>query len=182
MDSSNLEELMTQRTMRTLQAVILVSLFLPAAALAGDIGFRGWGPRVGISSNPDQIVGGAQFDFGEFASHVRLQPSAEIGFGDHVTTFQANVMVAYYFPVKSNVTPYAGGSLSAAFYNFDSTCRGFGNAAFGRNRCNDNTTEIGPVAVGGIETKLSNKARFLAELQLGFGDLPDAKLVAGWLF
>jgi len=166
------------RFARTLLSFLLVLAFVPAAALAGDLGLRSWGPRVGVSSNPDQIVGGVQFDMGEFAEHLRFQPSAEIAFGDHVNTIQANVMVAYYFPVESNITPYAGGSISAAFYDFSSSCRGFARTF----ACDHHDTRIGPVAVGGIETKLSGNRRFLAELQLGFADLPDAKIMVGWLF
>jgi len=166
------------KILRTLFPLALILALIPASALAGDIALKSWGPRVGISSNPDQIVGGVQLDLGEFAEHVRFQPSAEIAFGDHVNTIQANIMVAYYFPVESNITPYAGGSISAAFYDFSSNCRGFARS-FG---CDHHDTRIAPVAVGGIETKLSGKTRFLAELQLGFGDLADAKIVAGWLF
>ena len=158
--------------------VALILFFAPGAAQAQEMGLKGWGPRVGVSTDPDQVVGGVQFDLGEFARNVRFQPSAEIGFGDHVTTLQFNAMVAYYFPIKAQVTPYAGGSISAAFYDFDSNCGGFGRS-FG---CESHDTKIGPVGVGGIEMKLSGKRRFLAELQVGFTDLPDAKLVAGWLF
>jgi len=173
---------MKPTTARTILSFALILAFVPALSFGAEMGFRSWGPRVGVSSDPDQIVGGVQFDLGEFADHVRFQPSAEIGLGDHVRTIQANIMVAYYFPVKASVTPYAGGSISAAFYDFSSDCRGFGNSFFGRGRCDGNKTEIGPVAVGGIETTLSGKSRFLAELQLGFGDLPTAKLIAGWQF
>lgn len=169
---------MTLRTARTLFSLLLVLALIPVAAPAGDVGFKGWGPRVGVSSDPDQVFGGVHVDFGEFADNVRFQPSAEVGFGDHVTTVQVNFMVSYYFPVKASVTPYAGGSLSAAFFDFRSNCSSFARS-FG---CANSETEIGPVAVGGIETKLSGKTRFLAELQLGFGDLPDAKLLAGWQF
>jgi hypothetical protein len=172
---------MTHRASRFVSAVIIALLLTIAAPSAGDFGFQGWGPRVEVSSDPDQIVGGVHFDLGEFASRVRFQPSVEIGFGDHTTTFEGNLMVAYYFPVKAEVTPYAGGQLSMAYYSFHQ-CQGFGSPFLHRGFCDDNDTEIGPMAVGGIEMKLSNKSRFLAEIQLGFGDLPDAKLVAGWTF
>ncbi|MBI3449175.1 MAG: hypothetical protein HY049_09695 [Acidobacteria bacterium] len=169
---------MKLKTALTFGTLALILFLAPAAAHAQEMGLKGWGPRVGFSSGPDQVVGGVQFDLGEFAPHVRFQPSAEIGFGDHVTTVQFNAMVAYYFPIKAQVTPYAGGSLSAAFYDFNSNCGGFARS-FG---CESHDTKIGPVGVGGIEMKLSGKRRFLAELQLGFTDLPDAKIVAGWNF
>ena len=93
---------MRSRTARVVLTALIV-LVIPAATLAADIGYRGFGPRVGVSSDPDQVVGGIHFDFGEFAKNVRLQPSVEVGFGDDTTTFQANFMVAYYFPVKAEV-------------------------------------------------------------------------------
>jgi hypothetical protein len=114
---------------------------------------------------------------------VRFQPSAEIGFGDDVTSLTANAMVSYYFPVDASVTPYAGGQVTVAFYDFKSNCEGFGRKYFGRNeRDCDSETEIGPMAVGGIEMPLSGGSRFLAELNLGFSDTPDIRVIAGWTF
>ena len=162
--------------------VLILSFLAVTTASADGLGWKGWGPRAGISSDPDQFVGGVQFDLGEFARRLRFQPSIEIGLGDDTTTIQGNLMVAYYFPVEASVTPYAGGSLSAAFYDFDSDCRGFGVSQSGGRGCDDSETEIGPVGVGGIEMKMKGKARFFAELNLGFADIAEAKIVAGWLF
>ena len=60
-----------------------------------DAGFRGWGPRVGLSLNPDQIHFGAHLDCGHFARHIRLQPNLELGFGDDVKLFTANIAVGW---------------------------------------------------------------------------------------
>ena len=78
------------------------------------------------------------------------------------------------------MTPYAGGQITAAYYDLDSDCAGFGGR-FG-NVCDDSETEIGPAAVGGIEVDMDGGSRFLAEIQVGFSDLPDVKLIAGWTF
>lgn len=143
------------------------------AAPAADVGFRGWGPRVGASSDPDQVVVGAQFDLGEFVPHLRWQPSVELGVGDHKTSLYGNFMVAYYFPVKAAVTPYAGAQVVA--WLFDNDLNGPDDPFDdGFN------AEIGLAAVGGIETKLKSGTRFLAELQAGIGDVPDVKAVVGW--
>lgn len=155
---------------------------LPTNALADDFGFRAWGVRAGISEDPDQFVAGVHVDFGEFAPNVRFQPSAELGVGDDVFTLTGNIMVSYYFPIQASITPYAGGQITAAWYNLDGDCNGFGRK-FGRpGACDDSQTEIGPAAVGGIETKLEQGGKFLAEIQIGMSDLPDVKLVAGWTF
>ena len=162
--------------------VLALGLLVPAAAVAADMGFKGWGPRVGISSDPDQIFGGAHFDLGEFTKNLRLQPSVEIGFGDDVLTLTGNAMVAYYFPIESNITPYAGGQITVAFYDFDDNCKGYSSSYYGHGACDDSETEIGPGLVGGMEMKLSGGSRFLAEVQIGLGDLPEAKILAGWTF
>jgi len=156
---------MTGRSVRIAVGAIVACLVSGWAA--ADVGYRGWGPRVGLSDDPDQIVGGVHFDLGEFSPHVRLQPSVEVGFGDHVNSLLGNIMVSYYFQPQKSVTPYAGGQLTAAFFDPD---RG------------DSETEIGIAAIGGIETRLKGGTRFLAEIQLGFGDIPDVKLMAGWTF
>jgi hypothetical protein len=161
---------------------VVTGLLLTGVAGAADFGFHGWGPRVGISEDPDQITGGVHVDFGEFAPGVRFQPSVEIGFGDDVFSVLVNGMVAYYFPLDINLSPYAGGQLSAAYYNLDNDCDGFGRKFGSPTNCDDSETEIGAMAVGGIELELSGGNRFLAEIQLGISDLPDVKLVAGWTF
>lgn len=154
---------------RAIAALVFSTAMLFALPAAADIGLRGWGPRVGASDSPDQIVGGVHFDMGEFSRRVRFQPSFEIGFGDDVISAAGNFMVSYYFPVEGDFTPYAGGQLSAVFFDFD---EGDG----------DSDTEIGPAGVGGFETRLDSGNRFLLELQVGFSDLPDMKLMAGWTF
>jgi len=175
--------------MRTRKLIILIPgmvvaalLALPSAAFAEGLGFRGWGVRAGVSEDPDQLVGGVHFDFGEFAPHVRFQPSVEFGVGDDVFTLAGNIMVSYYFPIEAKITPYAGGQITAAWYNLDGDCAGFGGGFGGPGNCDDTETEIGPAAVGGIETDLSGGGKFLAEIQIGMSDLPEVKIVAGWTF
>ena len=147
-----------------------------SAGAGAGVGFRGWGPRVGVSSDPDQVLVGAQFDLGEFAKNVRWQPSFELGFGDDVTSLTGNFMVSYYFPVKAAVTPYAGAQVTAWLFDDNGSQNNNGN------NDDDFNAEIGLYAVGGIETKLKHGNRFLAELQLGIGDVPDIRVLVGWTF
>lgn len=89
--------LVSRRVVTTALAICAV---LSTSAMAADetgIGLRGWGPRVGLSDGPDQVIGGLHFDFGEFVRNVRLQPSFELGLGDDTFTLAGNLMVAYYF-------------------------------------------------------------------------------------
>jgi opacity protein-like surface antigen len=168
---------------RTIVAITLVLVALPllAGEARAEVGFQGWGPRIGISDDPDQVVVGAHFDLGEFAQHVRFQPSVDFGFGDDITTFTGNAMVGYYFPVKGQVTPYAGGQVTAAVFHHDEwNGEDHHNDEWAGE--DDTNTEIGGAIVGGIEARLKGGTRFLVELQIGLGDVPDVKLLAGWTF
>jgi len=156
---------------------VLAAAATVASAAGGEtgVGFRGWGPRVGASNDPDQVLVGAQFDLGEFTTNLRWQPSFELGFGDDKLSLFGNFMVAYYFPVKAAVTPYAGGQVSLWMFDQD--------GPDSENDFDDGfNVEVGPYAVGGIETKLKGGTRFLAELQVGIGDVPDVRALVGWTF
>lgn len=146
----------------------------PSLALAGpytDVGFRGWGPRVGLSLNPDQVHFGAHLDFGNFARHVRFQPNVELGFGDHVKLLTVNAEAAYRFSSGSDVwSPYLGGGLGPNIKSVDN----------GRN--NRTQTDLGVNLLGGIEKGLSNGDRFFVEGKVSLNDVPDAKATIGWTF
>jgi len=151
-------------------------------AQAGEVGFKGWGPRVGLQSDPDQALVGVHFDLGEFTKNLRWQPSVELGFGDDKTSLYGNFMVSYYFPVEAAVTPYAGAQVQAWLFDND----GFNCNADGNN-CDDGfddgfNVEVGVDAVGGIETTLNSGTRFLAELNVGLGDIPEVRVLVGWTF
>jgi opacity protein-like surface antigen len=146
----------------------------PAVALAGpdtDVGFRGWGPRVGFSLDPDQVLFGAHLDFGNFSRHVRFQPNLEMGFGENARLITVNADAAYRFSSQWDVwTPYLGGGLGANNVSVDT---GFGRVS---------DTDLGVKLLGGIEKGLSNGDRFFIETGLSLNDVPDAKFVVGWTF
>jgi len=158
----------------TLIAAALALTLGPALAMASpdtDVGFRGWGPRVGLSLNPDQVHFGAHLDFGNFAQHVRFQPNVELGFGDDVKLFTVNAEAAYRFSSHWDVwTPYLGGGIGANIKSVDN----------GKN--NDSQTDLGVNLLGGIEKGLSNGDRFFLEAKVSLNDVPDAKVTVGWTF
>ena len=160
-------------------AAMLAAVPAAAADAAAEpgVGFRGWGPRFGASADADQVLFGAQFDLGEFTKNLRWQPSVELGFGDDIASLYGNFMVSYYFPVKAAVTPYAGAQVTVWLFDED-------DPANNKNNGYDDgfNAEIGLYAVGGIETKLKGGNRFLAELQVGIGDVPDVRVLVGWTF
>jgi hypothetical protein len=76
------------KTMKSIKTLALTTGLLVAAsgvARAEDVGYRGWGPRVGVTMDPDQVHFGAHIDSGNLARHIRLQPNVEVGIGDDLT-------------------------------------------------------------------------------------------------
>lgn len=160
-----------------LVAAAMAASLCPALVLADpatDVGFRGWGPRIGLSMNPDQFHFGAHMDFGNFARHVRFQPNLEIGFGDDMSLYAVNAEAAYRFRSTWDVwTPYLGGGLGANIKKFDSN---------GNDGNNDSQTDLGVNLLGGIEKGLTNGDRFFVEGKFSVNDVPDAKVTVGWTF
>jgi hypothetical protein len=173
---------MKRAPMRMMMVAAFLSLLATAAATltlttspawggAGDaIGYRGWGPRVGLSLGPDQFVFGAHMDFGSFAEHFRLQPNVEIGVGDGRPFTAVNVETSYRFANTWGAwSPYAGGGLGIDMVGGEE-----GRGAAG--------ADLGASAVGGIEEALSNGERFFMETKIGLADAPDIKFMVGWTF
>src|SRR5262245_5132165 len=146
---------------------ILGVLTTPALAQGtSQIGYRGWGVRAGVSSNPDQIYGGVHWDLGEFARNVRFRPNVEIGFGDSVTTVQGNAEVHYVFSKVQVWKPYVGGSVGVIWADPDD---------------GGSETDLTVMGVGGVETKLKSATTFFVEGKVGLtNNEPDFKIGAGW--
>jgi opacity protein-like surface antigen len=155
--------------------VVAWSPALGRAEPESDIGFRGWGPRVGLSINPDQVHFGAHLDFGMLAHRVRFQPNVELGFGDNVDLFTLNAEAAYRFVENWDVwSPYLGGGLGANIRRYDSN-------RFPDNHDNSDT-QLGVNFLAGIEKGLSDGDRFFIEAKLSLNDVPDLKATVGWTF
>lgn len=154
-------------------ACCLLLGFTASSVSAQNLGTFGWGPRAGLSSDPDQFVLGLQFNFGEFAPQLRFQPSIEVGAGDHRNLIQATIPVVYRFKVNGNFTPYAGGGIGVAWIDYD-------NQAPRRLR-NTSDVAISPVGIGGIEWPLKAGNDVFLELNVAGSDLPAAKFVVGWM-
>ena len=162
--------------MRRVLLATILAVILAAPTVAGPaehIGYRGWGPRMGISSGPDQAVVGAHLDFGNFADHFRLQPNAELGIGSDRTVLALNGEFAYRFVADWDTwSPYLGGGLGLNITNRDGR-RGFED---------DSSTDLGASMVGGIEKNIMNGDRFFIETKIGLVDSPDLKFEVGWTF
>jgi len=153
-----------------LSAAVAAAIAAPVSAMDRDrdFGYQGWGPRVGLSVNPDQVFVGGHIDMGEAFPHVRFQPNAELGFGDDRTVFQLDGDFHYRFLEDWDVwNPYLGGGLGLVHTSVDGGGSG---------------SDFELHMVGGIEKYIS-RGKFFLETKLGVVDeSPDWKFLAGWTF
>ncbi|NOT34290.1 MAG: hypothetical protein HOP12_08995 [Candidatus Eisenbacteria bacterium] len=146
---------------------------IPAAAHAqGGMIATGIGPRVGFTMDPDQFTFGGQVTFAEVAPRLSFDPNLEIGFGDHLSVIALNADLHYHFDTNTTWVPYAGGGLGINFISFDNDLP----------NSDDSTTEIGANIIVGVSAPTASGNRFFGEFKFGLGDIPEAKLMAGWNF
>jgi hypothetical protein len=146
---------------------------LPLTAYAGTATFSSWGPRVGFSSNPDQIVFGGQMTISEIAPNLSFDPNLELGFGDNATVVAFNLDMHYNFEVSgANWRPYAGAGIGINFVQVDT-------GPFGADASD---TFVGGNLIVGASVPTQSGSKFFGELKLGLGDVPDLKLMVGWNF
>ncbi len=150
---------------------VLVGVISGIPGAAESVSYRGWGPRVGLADDPDQLVFGAQFDLGQFADQVRFVPNVELGLGDDHTllAFTAPVHFRWENLAGTDIVPFVGGGPTVALNHDD----GPGD---------DTDFEIAIRAVGGAEWRLANQRTFQVELGLILGDVHDVQVMVGWLF
>ena len=124
------------------------------------------GLRAGFTSSPDQFVVGGQLELSPVAEHLYIVPSAEVGFGDHLTTLAFNGDLQYRFLVRdSAVHPYAGGGLAVYYVNVD----GGGS-----------DTNLGADILGGIFFNERSGTPMFVDVKLGLTDeVPDWKFIFG---
>jgi hypothetical protein len=150
-----------------------LAALLPLNAYASTATFSSWGPRVGFSSNPDQIVFGGQMEIADVAPNLTFNPDLELGFGDHATVIAFNLDMHYNFEVSgANWRPYAGAGLGINFIQVDT-------GPFGQDASD---TTVGGNLIVGASVPTKTGSQFFGELKLGLGDVPDLKLMVGWNF
>jgi len=163
-----------KRKFLALVPVIAALLFSTAANLArAAVSGAEFGPRIGVSSDPDQMVLGGQLEFPEFAPHMTVDPNVELGFLDNRTVVSLNADFYYHFAIQSSAwAPYAGMGLSVNVTQFE-------NDVFGNSNSESNAG-ANLVLGAGVPTRSGN--RFFGELRVGLGDIPALKFMAGWNF
>jgi hypothetical protein len=128
-----------------------------------------WGPRLGISSSPDQLVVGGQLAFPDFAPRLSAVPSVELGFLDHETTVAINGDFEYHFEIRNSPwVPYAGAGAALVITDFEGDT--------------GSSTDAGMNLIAGAEVPTRTGNRFFGELRIGVGDIPSLKFMVGWNF
>jgi hypothetical protein len=155
--------------MRVRKTSLWLALLLAAAPWLAPGAQAAWGPRVGVSDGPDQVLAGFHWHAGTLAPRLHVQPSAVVGIGADLKVFTMAVPLHYRFPVRSKVTPFVGGGAAAGVIDPDG------------DRSGDTNFEIGLEVLGGLDWRLAGGSRFALELNFGFGDLHDIQLFAGWM-
>lgn len=149
---------------------MIIALVAPTSAHA----FSAFGPHLGFSSGPDQVVVGAHWQFGDVAPQLDFVPGIDLGFGDNLTVVSLNGDFHYRFDVTGSTwQPYAGAGVGLHFYQFDN------NGPYG----DASATEGGGHFILGADVPTKSGSRFFAELKLGLNSRsPDLKVLAGWSF
>jgi len=157
---------------RLLPLAALALLLAPGASHAAGAA-TAFGPRVGLSIDPEQLVVGGQIMVGDLAPDVTFSPSIEFGFGDNATVIAMNLDGAYHFRIEGSPwRPYAGFGLGVNFIEVDRPGNDFSDTEVSANL----------IIGAGVPTRSNN--RFFTEMRFGVGNylVPDLKIIAGWLF
>jgi hypothetical protein len=146
---------------------------LPLVAHAASPTVTTFGPRVGASIDPDQLVVGGQLSLKEFAPNWSFDPNLELGFGDYATVIAFNLDAYYHLRLSgSDWRPYLGGGLGVNFYSWD--------APPGVHDSSD--TEVGLNLVAGFNIPAGSGDHWFTELRFGVGDIPTLKIIGGFNF
>lgn len=148
-------------------AAVFSTPALAAESAGGSSSHAAIGPRIGISSSPDQLVIGGQVVFPDFVPNLSVSPNVELGFLDNETTIGMAADFDYHFHIKSQWTPYAGAAPALVITQPEH---------------GDSSTDAGIILIGGAEVPTRTGNRFFGELRIGIGDIPSLKLMAGWNF
>ncbi len=151
--------------------LLLVAVLAPVPARANA--FQTFGPHIGFSTDPSQVVFGGQLQMGDVAPNIDFVPGVDVGVGDNLTLVSLNGDFHYRFVVQ-NMTwqPYAGAGVAIHFISWDNPGPGLDNS----------DTRAEGTIVGGADVPTRSGSRFFVEGKIGLGDGPSFKLTAGWHF
>jgi hypothetical protein len=156
-------------------ALVGLLALIPVAAHAQTPLVTGGGPRLGFSSDPDQLVLGGQLSIGGFAPDWTFDPSLEFGIGSDVTVISFNADANYHFRINdTDWRPYLGGGLGINSVSVDLP-----------TPLRDVTrTEVALNLIVGVGVPTETNYNWFGEIRFGLGndDAPAIKLVGGLNF
>jgi hypothetical protein len=156
---------------KKIAAALALAVLVPAAAWAGA--FQTFGPHLGFSTDPSQVIFGGQLQMGDIAPQIDFVPGVDLGIGDNQTIISLNGDFHYRFIVQGMTwQPYAGGGVAVHFWSAD-----VGGPIGDRS----DTYAEGTI-VGGADVPTRSGSRFFVEGKIGLGDGPSFKATAGWHF
>lgn len=151
---------------------LAMAALLPASAHAAR-SFAAFGPHLGFSSGPDQIVFGGHLQWGDVAPQLDFVPSVDLGLGNSATVVSLNGDFHYRIPTNTQWQPYAGAGVGIHFVSVDAGGSGFADAT---------GTFAGGSIIVGADVATKTASRFFVEGKFGLADSPDFKMLAGWSF
>src|SRR5262245_45778775 len=147
-----------------MQAAIVIAVLLAGASASWGQGF---GPRFGLTSDPDQVHLGLHLPTLRMSPHLGFMVSFEAGVGDDTTLFSGNFDFKYVFSAHAGTWhPYMGGGPALHLADHDQF---------------DDQMEVGLGIIGGMQT-VTKGGGFFAEMRIGVVDSPDLKFTVGWMF
>lgn len=161
------------KTMAIMSAALMISAG-SAFAQYSDNNFSrpqetSFGPRVGFSVDPDQIVIGPSLVVGPLMEYVYFAPSLDFGFGDDMTAIAVNpdLRLRLFSPYDSRWVFFVGAGPTIAILSPEG---------------GDSDTEVGLSLTTGIKFPFGMRNYGDLEARIGLGDIPEVKVMFGLMF
>jgi hypothetical protein len=146
----------------------LLAVLITFTATCATAGGVAWGPQVGLSSGPSQVVFGLHLVV-PVARSFDFAPSIDAGVGNDLATFAFNGDVHFNVAPDNSLRPYVG--LGITGYSVNPLVSG-----------DEGTLETGASLLGGIWFNHQSSVSYFLEARAGLGNVPDFKALIGLNF
>lgn len=148
-------------------AVVLWLVSVVPSSAQGGVGFHGGG-----TIDPDQGFFGMHYISNPLSGNLRLQPGADLGFGNDVILSVIHVDFAQWITLNQRWQLYFGGGPAINIYRFDT--------AGARGGSGDSTTDI----QGGFDTIVgfAHESGTTFEMRIGSNGSPNIRFGIGYTF
>ncbi|MGE3840604.1 MAG: hypothetical protein AB7I50_03380 [Vicinamibacterales bacterium] len=148
-----------------LVCAVAVGLASVRPASAQSVVFRG-----GATVDPDQGFFGMSYVTAPLSGELRLQPGADLGFGNDVILSAIHIDFAQWFTLNPRWQLYFGGGPAVNIYRFD----------VGDSRGGESTTDV----QGGFDTLVgfAHESGATFEIRIGSNGSPNLRFAVGYGF